>query len=1215
MTNKKIGITTELDATGVKQGAEEAKASVRDMAQAVKQSGAEAGAGLAPIGEGAKKGADATERETRRMTLAIQRATVAAEAGGRSTAAFYETIANQRGLNVDALRPYLDSLRKAEEAQQAARNGMDGLGMSAKQTAAALRGVPAQFTDIATSLASGQAPLTVFLQQGGQLKDMFGGAGAAAQALGGYVVGLVNPFSVAAVAIGSVAVGFLKGREEASAFAAALVTTGNAAGTTVERLSDMAASVDAVAGTQAKAASVLAQLAASGEVGAVNLERFTLAAVELERAGGASAEKTVEAFADLGRKPAEAVLKLNESQRFLTASLFAQIQALQAQGRETEAARIAQEAYASAIEQRAPQLEARLGLVERAWRGIKDATKGAADALLNVGRADTVQQRIDQLERAREALLTPAGGFGGREEDIGRELGIIEQRLAALRETQKLAGAAATSAAERTRQEEAGIQWLQEGNRYLSDRRKLEQEVEQIRARGLAAGIAQAEIEERVAIARSRAVRNPSSGGQSEEERRASLLAQLSGLTATYAQDLARLKAMLADGTISQDRYAESVRQLVAVQPVVKKGLEDMARAVEREAKATADALKARDQYLQGLDRQLEGGERTLEQLRDEVIGMTAGQAVLRQRIALRREEQAVALEMQAIRLEDKELDSEEAARLRERARQVREQAQLEAAVSITKDNQAADQAAEASARKLLDEYTRAADQAGQALADAIMNGGQKAGELLRNYFRTLVLRPVVEAVVRPFASAVSSIIAGPGGGGGFIGAAGTAMGLGSMSGLGSIFSARSAATMAGNGIGSSMSAAGSMMANGQIAQGASFGAGAFAPLAAAAVIGAYLGRAISNGYSVGGSGNALPNLLGVSGGLINRAFGRKLVDAGVQGTFSTDGFSGESFEFLKGGTFRSDKTRIAQVDSALADVLSAGARAATAQVQEYARVLGLPVDAVEGFTQSMKVSLKGLSQEQAAKAIEKAVMDFQEGLAGRYADAIAVFRRGTETAAEALQRLTGLEIFAQGINDLGNVFSRVAGLSFDAREELLNLAGGLDAFNAKALNFVQNFYNRDEIAGLKARDLQQQLAELGITDIPNSRDEFRAIVERTDVTTAAGREQLVALLDLAGPAAEVLGFLEEAGKTLAEAAAAAPESAVLGDALLRGSDAQLNAINRVGDGIDAVVSRIGDLINAVRDPNTSLLSVLAPGMPSEIVTVDTSGNAGGFGG
>jgi len=43
--------------------------------------------------------------------------------------------------------------------------------------------LPAQFTDIATQLAGGQSPFLIMLQQGGQIKDSFGGFGAMFQAL------------------------------------------------------------------------------------------------------------------------------------------------------------------------------------------------------------------------------------------------------------------------------------------------------------------------------------------------------------------------------------------------------------------------------------------------------------------------------------------------------------------------------------------------------------------------------------------------------------------------------------------------------------------------------------------------------------------------------------------------------------------------------------------------------------------------------------------------------------------------------------------------------------------------------------------------------------------------------------------------------------------------------------------------------------------------
>ena len=91
------------------------------------------------------------------MIASIQRATAATQAGGQSTSAYFDAISKQRGLNSDALKPYIDQLRAAEAAQEAARASLGRTGVTAAQTAAALRGVPAQFTDIATSLASGQA--------------------------------------------------------------------------------------------------------------------------------------------------------------------------------------------------------------------------------------------------------------------------------------------------------------------------------------------------------------------------------------------------------------------------------------------------------------------------------------------------------------------------------------------------------------------------------------------------------------------------------------------------------------------------------------------------------------------------------------------------------------------------------------------------------------------------------------------------------------------------------------------------------------------------------------------------------------------------------------------------------------------------------------------------------------------------------------------------
>ena len=55
--------------------------------------------------------------------------------------------------------------------------------------------IPAQMTDIVVGLSTGQSPFMVLMQQGGQLKDMFGGIGPAIKGVGTYVMGLVNPLT------------------------------------------------------------------------------------------------------------------------------------------------------------------------------------------------------------------------------------------------------------------------------------------------------------------------------------------------------------------------------------------------------------------------------------------------------------------------------------------------------------------------------------------------------------------------------------------------------------------------------------------------------------------------------------------------------------------------------------------------------------------------------------------------------------------------------------------------------------------------------------------------------------------------------------------------------------------------------------------------------------------------------------------------------------
>lgn len=282
---------------------------------------------------------------------------------------------------------------------------LDKTGMTAKATAAALRGVPAQFTDIAVSLQGGQAPLTVFLQQGGQLKDMFGGVGPAAKALGGYVLGLVNPFTVAAAAVGVLGLAYYQGSKEQDAYRLSLVTTGNAAGTTTLALSEMAKRVSGTVGTTADAAAALAQLAGTGKIASSSFEQIATSAIAYEKATGKAVSETIAEFVRLADDPVKAVAELNNKYNFLTASVYEQVRAAQEMGEKEAAAAIAQEAYAKALGERAATMKSNLGSLEKAWNDLAGAAKSGWDAILGIGRESNtgpdvkaIQQKINYLK-------------------------------------------------------------------------------------------------------------------------------------------------------------------------------------------------------------------------------------------------------------------------------------------------------------------------------------------------------------------------------------------------------------------------------------------------------------------------------------------------------------------------------------------------------------------------------------------------------------------------------------------------------------------------------------------------------------------------------------------------------------------------------------------------------------------------------------------------
>ncbi|EPY6926998.1 phage tail length tape measure family protein [Klebsiella pneumoniae] len=336
-------------------------------------------------------------------------------------------------VDTDTFDLYSKKIEETRNRLTGFRDDLGKTGQSAAQTAFAMRMIPAQMTDIIVGLSTGQSPFMVLMQQGGQLKDMFGGIGPAIKGVGGYVLGLINPVTLAAAAVGVLGLAYHKGSQEQDEFYKSLTLSGNLVGKTTGQLAEMAARVSVVANsTTGVTAATLNQIVSSGKVAAESLERVTTAVVEISEATGIATEKLVGDFNDIAADPVAAITKLNDQYHFLTLATYNQIKALQDEGNQQDAARVASDAYANAMQQRANDIHQNLGILERAWDSLAKTAKGAWDAMLDIGREQTGTERISQIRKELDWIDKAAGGklfFGGRKAELEDELNNLQSQI------------------------------------------------------------------------------------------------------------------------------------------------------------------------------------------------------------------------------------------------------------------------------------------------------------------------------------------------------------------------------------------------------------------------------------------------------------------------------------------------------------------------------------------------------------------------------------------------------------------------------------------------------------------------------------------------------------------------------------------------------------------------------------------------------------------
>ncbi|MGE9086945.1 phage tail tape measure protein, partial [Escherichia coli] len=273
-------------------------------------------------------------------------------------------------------------------------------GISVGQYKAAMRTLPAQFTDIATQLAGGQNPWLILLQQGGQVKDSFGGMIPMFRGLAGAITLPMVGVTSLAVATGALAYAWYQGDSTLSEFNKTLVLSGNQAGLTADRMLTLSRAGQAAGLTFNQAGESLAALVNAGVRGGEQFDAINQSVARFASASGVEVDKVAEAFGKLTTDPTSGLMAMARQFRNVTAEQIAYVAQLQRSGDEAGALQAANDIATKGFDEQTRRLKENMGTLETWADKTGKAFKSMWDAILDIGRPESSADMLASAQKA-----------------------------------------------------------------------------------------------------------------------------------------------------------------------------------------------------------------------------------------------------------------------------------------------------------------------------------------------------------------------------------------------------------------------------------------------------------------------------------------------------------------------------------------------------------------------------------------------------------------------------------------------------------------------------------------------------------------------------------------------------------------------------------------------------------------------------------------------
>ena len=615
------------------------------------------------------------------------------------------------------------------------------------------------------------------------------------------------------------------------------------------------------------------------------------------------------------------------------------------------------------------------------------------------------------------------------------------------------------------------------------------------------------------------AARKASEEVRKELSEQAKLMAELSGLTGSFAEDWARLTAVFTDktGVVNVEALTAAQAELLKKQPFMAataKAEADARRALiavyqeqvaiqeELNAAYVADS-RAREAGRAAVSDYARGIQESADALEFELSLMGQTEEARRTAIEHYRIELDLKKQIEAI---DRNTGFNEAEREEERAR-------ARAAAATARLT--------ASTRVAMDESRRMAESIQGSLTDALMRGFESGKDFAANFrdtllnmFKTLVLRPVISFIVNPIGAVIGGVInsglSALGLGGNLLGGGGSSI----LSGLGALGSVgTSVAGWIGSGVGSIFGGAA-----GNAAIAASLGLGTGSATAAAT------GAAIAGGGTGAGAGlgaflgaNAIPILGGAVAAITLLARATR-GETRVGGQFGV-AFGGEVDNNRRGQTYTYEGQ---QYDRDF----SGGARNPLVDGQAY-RLEGDPVKDEALIRQAVADTAKGINDTLKALGSVATVTGFSAGLETSGKGRGGVFAGGTLSNGVAFGES------GTGDNYAGTLYELTSTNSPDYQTALANFTLDLKQSTIQALQAATDIPEsvKKMLEDVDAESLSDEAATALLTAI---NAQIAGVTAFRDALGNMGLEDLAGIAyDVAVAVAEASGGFEALGSNM----------------------------------------------------------------------------------